>query len=423
MKVLFFSSMYVKPGQAISGTVIHRQAVELQRRGVEVRVVCPVPRFRRGGSGLGGNSKEQRALLRMGTVNLDGVEVTYVPFVNVPLRFSCGLHSRLVRRTAESVVDRIHSEFPFDLIHAHRVFPTGHAGLGLGRRFGVPLIVSAVGSDIHTHPRRLSGVRERARETLQKCAGALSVSRALAEEMRELAGAPLSVRVIYRGVDVDHFAPVDPPVPLVLRRRLGLPEDGVGIAYVGHLGRAKGLGELLEGFRTLATRVPDVWLALVGDGPFREGLSRRVDELGLVGRVIFAGARPHGEVADWVNASDLFVLASYNEGLPNVVLEAMACARPVVATDVGGTGEAVVDGETGILVPPRVVKPLAQALESLVASPSLRLSMGQAGANRVRSRFTWGRVGKELEQAYLDVLHGRPADASTRTASLSGGGL
>jgi glycosyltransferase involved in cell wall biosynthesis len=133
-------------------------------------------------------------------------------------------------------------------------------------------------------------------------------------------------------------------------------------------------------------------------------MERRFMEQGLADRVVFAGRRRPEEVARWLQAADAFVLASHNEGLPNVVLEAMACGLPVVATDVGGTGEAVLEGVSGLLVPPRDVGSLAEAMTRISEDPELAARFGAAGRRRVERYFGWSACGRCWIDVYEKAL-------------------
>ena len=418
MKVVVVSSMYVREDK-ISANFVHRQVVELVRLGVDARVVCPIPRFSAGGAITAGFRKEP------GRAALDGVEVTYLPYWNVPHRISARLDAESLRRALEAYLRSIRPIHDFELIHSFRLFPTGYAALRVARKLGVPVVVGARGSDVHTHPRRNRGIARCTRVVIGNGDRILSVSQGLARRIPELGRPREPVEVVYNGVDIDRFRPA--PDRAAIRRSLGLPETGVGIAFVGRLVAEKGLWELVHAFDSIARAKPGAWLAIVGTGPIRHELEGWRRARGLEGRILFPGAQPHDRVAEWLNASDIFVLPSYDEGLPNGVLEAMACGLPVVATDVGGIPEAVTHGENGLLVPPRAVPPLVAALTELIRDPALRDAMGRAALDRIRTRFLWHRSAEHLLRIYRELVatHGpggrpeaaREGDAPRRPAA------
>ena len=397
IKVLFLTSMYYRPAGTYAGMAIHHQAVSLSKVGVDVKVVCPRPRIR-----WSRRHADEWESAESGELEVDGIGVHYVPFLNIPLAISSGLHATLLYHTVRRTVDRVQQSFPFDLIHSHRLFPTGYVGVKIARRWKVPAVVSAVGSDVHTHPHSHRGIRRRTVSTIAECAEVLAVSRAVAADIQCLSPRSQPVHVTYRGVDAEQFSPGRNVEEL--RAKLGLPADGIGVCTVGRLVKEKGVIELLAAFEEVVRRHPSVWLAMVGDGPLRRDLSTRAEASGIGQKVFLPGALKHEEVADWINAADIFALASYNEGLPNVVREAMACARPVVATDAGGTAEAVQDGLSGILVPPGHVAPLAAAIERLILSDTLRKEMGAAGRRIVLTKFDWEASATKIRRVYEDVL-------------------
>lgn len=396
MNVLVLSSLYTRPGK-MTGAFVHRQVVELARLGIGVRVICHESRFR--------GRESVWADLRRGAgevehVQLDGIRVTYLPYWNASHSLPALLDSALLERAIREELER--DRYEFDLIHAHRLYPTGHAALAIARRAGVPLVVSARGSDVHTNPARSAGIARCTRATIRGSDRVLAVSEELATQLVHFARPRRPVQVVYNGVDAEQFRPVEDPIPL--RRRLGLPPHGLGVCVVARLVPEKGIAELTAAFQEIATDFPGSWLAAVGDGPCLRTLGEWARASGLQGRVFLPGARPADEVPLWMSAADVFVLPSYREGLPNVVLEAMACGCAVVATAVGGVAEVVTDGVSGLLVPPRAAAPLAAAIQRVLRSDDLRRSLAGNARARVLEHFSWRRSGAELLGTYREVL-------------------
>jgi glycosyltransferase involved in cell wall biosynthesis len=196
--------------------------------------------------------------------------------------------------------------------------------------------------------------------------------------------------VIYNAVEpVDGVEPL--PVPL---------RTPVKAVTVGRLVPWKQVNGLLEAL----TEVPELGLVVVGDGPERPRLERRARELGVQDRVYFAGQRPKKEALGLMAACDLFVLNSAYEGLPHVVLEAMALGLPVVATAAGGTPEVVRDGETGVLVPGRYGT-LGASLSALARDPALRRRLGRAARQWIGERLSAENMIRLTEETLLTVAH------------------
>ena len=211
---------------------------------------------------------------------------------------------------------------------------------------------------------------------------------------------PARIRVIPNGVDPDRFAGT--PDRRAVRRRLGLPEAGPLILTVSNLIHYKGHGTLFEAV-PLVTRIhPTARFLLAGDGPIRPEIERRIAGADLAESVRLLGERD--DVPDLLRAADLLVHPSDEEGFPNAILEAMAAGLPVVATRVGGTPELVVDGVTGILVPPRSPADLAAAVSRLLADPGLARRLGTAGRERAVREFPLGRMVERTEALYTEVL-------------------
>ena len=202
------------------------------------------------------------------------------------------------------------------------------------------------------------------------------------------------MEVIHNAVDVAAF---QRGPDAALRRALVDGSQRHVVLVAARLDPQKGHRHLLAA----AARVPDALFALAGDGPERPALERITDDLGLRDRVTFLGTRT--DVAELLAVCDVFVLPSLYEGLPISVLEAMAARRPVVATAIGGTQEAVVDGESGLLVPPADPDSLAAAIRRLLDDPALRDRLASAGRARVEREFAVASMAARVTDLY-DLL-------------------
>jgi glycosyltransferase involved in cell wall biosynthesis len=213
---------------------------------------------------------------------------------------------------------------------------------------------------------------------------------------------PERVAVVPNFVDDAAFAPISAAERMTMLRRFGVPAEALIIGSVANLSPVKDHGTLLRAVTLLAPRWPELHVVLVGDGECRPELESLTGTLGLEGRVHFAGRQPNQPNPH--SLFDLSVLCSLSEGFPNSIVEAMAAARPVVATDVGGIADAVSDGETGLLVPPSNPGRLAAALEELLLDPGRRRALGVAGRDRARARFHAGTAVASLEALYDRLL-------------------
>ncbi|WP_426661094.1 glycosyltransferase [Rhodanobacter aciditrophus] len=347
MKLLVLTNLFPTPWDPLRGAFNRQQFERLGRRH-EVQVLTAVD-FR------------ERLRGRCGEVRVPGLATDHFVFVYPPrfgraLHAACWLLSLLLQR------GRRLRAAGYDGILASWAYPDAVAAGWLARLLGIPYVVKVHGSDLNvqaTHALR----RPQIAAALRGAAAVVAVSRALAGKAVALGADPARVHAIYNGVDGRRFAPGD---RAAARARLGLEDGGTLLLYVGNLKESKGCLDLLEAFAALAATQPQARLAYVGEGACRAALAARAQVLGVATRVRLAGAMPHEALPDWFRAADLLCLPSHNEGVPNVVLEAMACGTPVVATRVGGIPE-VVPAYAGRLVPPGDRDALADALVKATA--------------------------------------------------------
>ena len=211
---------------------------------------------------------------------------------------------------------------------------------------------------------------------------------------------PGRIAVIRSGIDPRPFDPNDPGTEI--RKEFGIPERSPVIGCVAHFADHKGHRYLIEAAVRVAAAVPDVRVLLVGEGELRPAIELRIKELKLEQYVLLTGFRK--DIPKLLAAMDIVVLSSHLEGLGTSLLDAMAMARPVVATRVGGIPEMVVNGVNGILVPPRDPAALADALIELIQRPDERKRMGQAGRARMLELFSAEAMVAATEAVYLKVL-------------------
>jgi starch synthase (maltosyl-transferring) len=231
----------------------------------------------------------------------------------------------------------------------------------------------------------------------------VAVSQGVADfAVREIGLAAAKVSVIQNGVDLARFADA---VPADLGR-FGIPSGARVILFVGRLHPQKAPDVLLRGALPVLTAQPDVHLLFVGDGPLRAALEREASGTLAASRIHFAGRQE--DVPGLLRAATVCVLPSRWEGMPNVVLEAMAAGCPVLATDVEGTREVVRPGETGWLLPCDSVPALQAGLVDSLGNASLRSSLARAAQGLVSKEFTWGSVANQYADLYGRLLQRSP---------------
>ena len=291
----------------------------------------------------------------------------------------------------------------YDIVHTH-ISKGGILGRLAARCAGVPVVV-------HTYHGRVEEVhggslKSRFFRSCERRAAAWSdVLIAVSEETARLClrggiGVTDQYRVIHNGIDLRYFIDyrsVDQTRPNV--------EGGPIIGTIGSLKGEKGLDVLLRALPGLVRRYPRIQLCAIGDGPLRAPLLEKAQQLGIGDRVHFPGIV--ADVRPWLALFDLFVTPSIREGLPTVLLEAMAMGCPVVASRVGGVPEIICDGENGLLVPAGEPAPLEEAIGQLAGNGELRSRMGEAGRRRVVGEFGQERMLERLEEEYEQLLAAR----------------
>ena len=288
-----------------------------------------------------------------------------------------------------------------DLVHAHLPL-AGVAARLAGRLARVPVVYTEHNLLERYHP--LTRAANLATWRLQR--QVVAVSAEVAASIAGRTGGSVPVRVVANGVPVDRLRR-DPEAAAALRRALGIPAEAPVVGQVAVFRRQKRLDLWLDAAREIHRQVPESHFLLVGDGPLRAEVESWVAASGLGGAVHLVGLQ--SEIVPYLSAIDLLMISSDFEGLPLVLLEAMALERPVVSTAVGGIAEVVVDGETGVLVSPGDAAALARAAIDLLRQPLRRRAMGEAARQRVERAFGTRRMLAELEQLYGRVVGGAGA--------------
>jgi teichuronic acid biosynthesis glycosyltransferase TuaC len=346
MRVLIVTKIFPNAVEPLSSP-FNRQQFDALATICEVRLLATIPWFP-GAQWLGRWSAAGRLIDVPEREQIGELLVEHPRFLFVPRvghAFSGLLYAASLARRVIEAREQI------DVILGSWAYPDGWAAVTLGRMLGIPAVVKLHGSDMNVVA-RMPGPRRRLRSILPRAARVVAVSRSLAERARELGVPPERIEVVRNGVDTELFHPRDRGQA---RAALGLPPGARVITYVGRLEQEKGVGDLLAAFSSVHRERPDTVLALVGSGAAEH-------EARAQAGVVVAGSQPLARVADWIAAGNLVSLPSWNEGMPNVVLEALACGRRVVATDVGGIPEILSDPGLGELVPRRDPASLAHAL-------------------------------------------------------------
>jgi len=218
--------------------------------------------------------------------------------------------------------------------------------------------------------------------------------------------------VIPSGIDTERFQPLP---PFDAKTPLGLDPARPVVGIITRMRTRKGVEEFLRAMVEVRRRIPGVQVAVAGEVELEDELREMVEAGGLQEDLRLLGRR--SDMPEVVSAFDVFVLSSHDEGMSNAILEAMAMCKPVVATDVGGTGEVVRHGESGLLVPPRVVEPLAEAILEVLGDPVRARAMGELGREIVVAGFSSRSMVAQMEKLYFSLLGAKGRKGRTEAHS------
>jgi glycosyltransferase involved in cell wall biosynthesis len=390
MNILVFTTLWPNVEQPNFGVFVkNRTAALAQLDDVNVRVVAPAPYFPRHLQSPF-IPAHWRQTARIPDHELIAEIETFHPRHLVTPKVGMTFYSRWMARGSRELVERLHAGQPIDLIDAHYVYPDGHAAVLLGERLGIPVIVTARGTDINLFS-RMPLIRPMIQQALTRAAGVIAVSGALKERIVELGIEPDKVAVIRNGIDPSIFYLREREERREVRRKLGLDGESQIIITVGALVPLKGIDRLIDAMARLNHGRAKLYV--IGEGPERGALAKRIAQHHLAERVFLIGSRPQSELSEWYAAADLFCLASSREGCPNVVIEAMACGTPVVAADVGGVRELVSDPGYGRIVPAPAPENFAAEIKIALAS-----QWNHADIARQGGASSWNEVARKVDK-------------------------
>ena len=319
------------------------------------------------------------------------------------------LESPLYFLAARQALERLVRREGIDMIHAHWILPNGFVASQVSRATGVPFAATLHGSDVFMAERNplFSAL---ARRALAGAVHVTSCSGELRDRLLRVGGEEHADKVVLvangTGVVDDRSGGAAGAASSLASLGLDLPPDARPIVAVGRLVDKKGFAHLVDAAPRILERVPQARIVIGGGGPLEESLRRRAAERGVADRVLFTGGLSHDRVLDLLAAAEVVVMPSVRDprgnvdGLPIVVLEAMAAGRPVVATDVSGIPMAIEHERTGVLIPERDPEALAEAVVDLLEEPERARRLGEAARERVRTELNWDAVAEIHDRLY-----------------------
>jgi glycosyltransferase involved in cell wall biosynthesis len=379
VRILTFSTLFPNASAPNHGVFVENRLRHLLNSGgVTAEVIAPVPVFP-------GRYAGHRAVPLVET--RFGVPIHHPRFLAVP-KLGLYVTPALLYRSARAVLRQLLAEGArFDLIDAHYFYPDGVAAVLLAREFGLPLTITARGSDITEFP-DFPVARLRILAAAKAASHVMTVSAGLKHALVSLGAEADKMTVLRNGVDLAAFAPGDREAARDFYRL-----HGFTILSVGALIDRKGHDRTIEA----VSRIPDAQLLIAGDGPLRAQLMAQAASLGA--RVRLLGALPHQELCRLYNAADISVLASSREGWANVLLESLACGTPVVASPIAGNDEVIADAAAGLIA--------AENTGAAIAEAILRLRSALPPRDAVRAyaeNFSWDAVSEGQKNIFTECI-------------------
>ncbi len=361
LRLLTFSTLYPNAQRPNHGIFVENRLRHLVASGeVLSTVIAPVPWFPNGAAVFGEwgiHARTAQHEMR------HGLEMYHPRYLVIP-KLGMSVSPWLLYRATLPMIRRLCvTQGRPDVIDAHYVYPDGVAATWIGRRLGLPVVITARGTDVNLIP-RYTVPRRLIQGAIRDATALIAVSAALKQALVGLGAPPDKVAVLRNGVETTLFRPPDDRATV----RAALRLTGPTLISVGLLIERKGHHRVIEALAAL----PGYTLLIVGDGPERPRLAAMIERLRLGDRVRLLGSRPHDELPALYGAADALVLASSREGWANVLLEAMACGTPVIASNVWGNPEVVRSSAAGLITASNTPEAIVAAVRRLFADPPER---------------------------------------------------
>lgn len=346
-----------------------------------ITVISPIPFYRRIIDLF-----KSRPIKR--TAKWNGFTAHYPTIITIP-KVGSSLYGLFYFLSILRLLFKLKRNFNSEVILSYWVYPDGFASVLASKILKLPAIIVGLGSDINEMPSSFIN-RQLITWTLKKADRVVSLSTAMKNEIIKLGIPQDKIRVVPNGVDESLFYPAD---KLLSRRKAGLSMEKRIILYVGRLSSEKGVNHLIDAASRIRNKEPEILLLIIGAGGLLNNLMSQAKDLGMEGNVLFLGEKPHSDIPVYLNAVELLILPSLCEGCPNVVLEALACGTPVIASNVGGVPEIITSEDLGMLVSPADPHALADAVIKALSRKWDPIKMSKY----IKHKFgSWGTRAKAI---------------------------
>ncbi len=379
MRILAITHNFPHQDDPSCGVFAARQFQKMNQLGSDVHVLVPLAYAPSWFSRF-----ERYKLFRpRSLIQYAGVKAEGFLYLHPPKKLGLLADGRSAAMAVRKRVLQLHRERPFDVIFARGFWLEAEIGIHLSRLIHIPVAAVGMGSDVNVTPELGKAFQRKFQWIASTVDLAMATGKGVAGKISAVTRK--ETPVIGGLVDLEIFKPVSDKEQL--RKAHNIPLNKTILLFVGHLIRAKGLNELIEAFWLLKKQHDDVYLVICGDGTEKKTIIRTICKYNLAQDVYLAGTIMPEKINQWYQMSDIFVFPSYVEGMPNVVMEAMGCGLPVVASAVGGLPEAVSDCKGVFLIEPRNVQSLYSAVSGIIASKSERKEMSEASRQKAVELF------------------------------------
>ncbi|MFA5293123.1 MAG: glycosyltransferase, partial [Phycisphaerae bacterium] len=372
-----------------------RQLEEMEKQGADIEVIVPMvkcPKFL-------SNFQRWRIYNHQWRCEFKGIKAISAPYFRLPGKWFRHWAFIAVFMAVRKQVIKLHQKKPFDIIYARFLFPEGYAAVRLSETLKIPVVGVGAGDEINIYPNDSIVFKKDMIWILRKLNGIISSGAKVASNIIELSGRkPL---MIYGVVDLNEFSPVIDKFPI--RKLLGI-EDKLTVLYVGTFKVAKGVHEMVEAFIRISRKMPNVQFIICGYGREEEKMRVAIKKAEAGEVIKIMGIVDSQEVHKWMQASDIFILPSYSEGMPNSVMEAMACGLPIVATKVGGLPEAIGDCKGATLIEPKNIEELTNAIIKIADDTKLRKKMCIESRKRAEEKFGLQRNSEKILEFFSGII-------------------
>ncbi len=396
-KILAFGSTFPSSIHPIHGVFVKERVKHVSlREDCQVKVISPVPYFPPIKSFQRWYSFSQIPNYE----TIDGLDVLRPKYLLLP-KIGSVMHAYSMALFSKRAIFKVKVSMDFDLIDAHFVYPDGVAAAFAKRRLNRPLVITGRGEDILSFP-DLPVVGNQIRWALKEADALVALSGEIAEAMIKHGASEKKITIIPNGVDSSKFKPLDQEAA---RKELNLPLSKKIIVSVGYRLERKGFHLLVDALPEVKKHFPDVYLVFVG-GVARWGqdytsvIKERIDRYGLRDNVLLAGACPPERLLRWYSAGDIFALMTSREGSPNVLMEALSCGLPSVATPVGGIPQILDNPDLGVLLKERTADDAAKGIIK-----ALSTDWDKSRIRRFALDNSWQNVAGKVNKVFNQVLN------------------